>query len=338
MEWALILGMAAMVAVFLWSVLTPGGAKPLSDSDLLQLAQRMGALKEAALANFVSEKKPEMIEEGDPRTLVTESGHRLLYTVSHDTPGQYVHYASASVAAGYDPNAAGEILCLWSKVLGVQFDRLVLGRSRRLVHHAECRLDEAGHRQLVGRPVETPTSEWIQAFRREWQGVRGDVKWAPANVEIRPLEQSEVADMKKCAQEVVGVLYEAVCRLDRFKRFGAVSDTAEVSLTMIVCLSLRDYFSKVGDAATQGPSESGDVWGALACAVAGDLSKAAFPVASRDQNPSAEVRVTFPRGICAYIHECLSASIARTENPALEIVRAAELFLTAAKGAPASRP
>lgn len=325
---------ACAVGACLWIWFDSGDAKTLSDVELMQMAQQMGALKKAALGNFLSKEKPETIGAGDPRVVITAAGHRLLYTVSHDTPGKYHHHYSASVAPRYDATATGELLVfLWSKLLGLPVDRLALGRSRRLVHHAECALDEVEHLQLVRRPVESPTADWIQAFRSEWSAVRGTLKWAPVNVEIRPVEKTNDMNPGLSPPQMIGLLYEVVCGLDQYKRYGAVTDSAEVRLSLAFCMTLQEYFSKLGMAAAQGPHESGDVWGALAIAVASDLRGAAILVGRLDRRASAEVPVRFPRGICAFIHERISASIANTQNPHPEWVRAADLFLHAATGA-----
>jgi hypothetical protein len=108
-----------------------------------------------------------------------------------------------------------------------------------------------------------------------------------------------------------------------------------LSATLLdVCMTLYGLFTRRADLALKMEHGSLDIWDALAVAGAHDLREAAALVAQLGTSASSEVSVRFPRGICAFIHEPMSAINVGEMNPHPEWARVADRFLRAATGQP----
>jgi len=166
--------------------------KLFAEAHLFQFGERVGAVKQAALSNLGCE---DVRSPGDdPRWFRTDAGLVLLYTISNDSPGKYVHYASVSVAGTYTAHGVGEtFILLWATLLGIDYERLALGVSNATVHHATFVLEEAEQLDFARRQVEALTAERLRDFYNEKLRVREKLTWTHFDVN-RPTAPSERAN------------------------------------------------------------------------------------------------------------------------------------------------
>ena len=151
--------------------------KLFAEGHLFEFGERIGAVKQAALSNLGVEGL-QAPSADDPRWFRTGAGLVLLYTISNDSPGEYVHYASVSLSGTYTAHAVGEtFILLWAKLLGIEYERLTLGVSKSTVHHATFVLAEAEQVDFARRPVEALTIERLRDFYNEKLKVRERLTW-----------------------------------------------------------------------------------------------------------------------------------------------------------------
>jgi hypothetical protein len=144
-----------------------------ADRHLMEVAQRLAALKQAALRDIIAADGRDIRAPDHPSILHTSAGLVLLYTVSCRPPGIFVHHASVSIPGRVTAHAVGEtFILLWARMLGIGYERLTLSVSPTTVHHAEFVLDEREQADFVSRPVETPTIELLQTFQAECLSIR----------------------------------------------------------------------------------------------------------------------------------------------------------------------
>lgn len=153
--------------------------KLFGDRHLMEFAQALPALKQAAMRQVMTGGQGDAPSPGDERILQTSAGLAFVYTVSTDPDGRYVHHASASLPGRVTPHAVGEtFILLWARLLGVDYGRLGLQVSPTTVHHAQFVLDAREQEDFARRPVETPTADMLKAFQAECltvrQGMRRD--------------------------------------------------------------------------------------------------------------------------------------------------------------------
>jgi hypothetical protein len=168
--------LAAVCALaWLWSRVSMY-RKLFAEAHFVQFGEKIGAVKQAALSNLGCE---DVRSPGDdPRWFRTDAGLVLLYTISNDSPGKYVHYASVSVAGTYTAHGVGEtFILLWARLLGIEYERLALGISKATVHHATFVLEEAEQTDFARRQVEALTIEKLRDFYNEKSKVRERLTW-----------------------------------------------------------------------------------------------------------------------------------------------------------------
>jgi hypothetical protein len=178
-----IAGLAILVVAYcVWAWIRSRGSlyrKLFAEAHLLEVAEKIGALKQTALSNIGIENTQKIQSPNDdPRWFRTQAGLALFYTINNDSPGKYVHYASVSVSGTYTAHAVGEtFILLWARLLGVGYERLALGVSRTTVHHAQFVLEEAEQMDFAGRSVEPLTGEGLRALLNERSTVREKLAW-----------------------------------------------------------------------------------------------------------------------------------------------------------------
>jgi hypothetical protein len=148
---------------------------------VMQFAQALPALKQAAMRQVMTGSDGVAPSPGDDRRLQTSAGLAFVYTVSLDPDGRYVHHASASLPGRVTAHAVGEtFILLWARLLGVDYGRLVLQVSPATVHHAEFVLDDGEQADFAARPVETPSTDMLKAIAAECLRARQDLHRRPA--------------------------------------------------------------------------------------------------------------------------------------------------------------
>jgi hypothetical protein len=147
---------------------------------LMQFAQALPALKQAAMRQVMTGGDGVAPSPGDDRILQTSAGLAFVYTVSIDPDGRFVHHASASLPGRVTAHAIGEtFILLWARLLGVEYGRLVLQVSPATVYHAEFVLGDGEQADFAARPVETPSAEMLKEFQAECFRARQQLRRDP---------------------------------------------------------------------------------------------------------------------------------------------------------------
>jgi hypothetical protein len=147
---------------------------------LMEFAQALPALKEAAMRQVMTGGDWGEPSPGDDRVLQTSAGLVFVYTVSIDPDGRYAHHASVSLPGRITAHAVGEtFILLWARLLGIDYQRLVLQVSPATVHHAEFVLHSGEQEGFAQRPVETPTADMLKAFQAECLRARQHLRRDP---------------------------------------------------------------------------------------------------------------------------------------------------------------
>lgn len=176
---AYIVAGAVVVLIALW-FLTRGGKykKVFADEHFLEVAGRVPALKEAALAQ--AERPADVsspLPVDDPRRVVTSAGLVVLYTIAPEGAG-FEHHVSVSLDGAYTAHAVGDMFVWWIlRLLGVDVRRCGLLISPRTVHFAIWIIDRAEHAEFSGRPVGVPAAAQVAEFRKEWVQSWQSVRW-----------------------------------------------------------------------------------------------------------------------------------------------------------------
>jgi hypothetical protein len=174
--------LACLAIVAVWWILSRvfSYSRLFAVPHLMQFGEALPALKQAAMRDPMAGDGCIAPSPDDARIMRTSVGLVLVYTVSIDAAGRYVHHASVSIPGRVTAHAVGEtFLLLWARLLGIGYDGLVLQMSPATVHHAEFALDESEQADFARRPVEAPTAEFLKAFQAECLTARQNLRRVP---------------------------------------------------------------------------------------------------------------------------------------------------------------
>lgn len=170
MLWYIIPG-TLLVMFLAWFVLASSPYQQLfGDEHLLEIHQRLPTLKRLALERVIDGEENQIETVEDPRSMVTEAGLLIVYTVSRNE-GKYWHHWSISYAArGYTARAVGDMFtCFMARELGLDINRFALGVSPHTVHHSELAMTPAEHEAYAQKPIVELTPDDLENFRQAWR-------------------------------------------------------------------------------------------------------------------------------------------------------------------------
>ena len=167
MFWTFLAIIAAVILLFIMR--RAAAYKTLfADEHFLEIAEGVGRLKTAALAQIEKEDAQTIITRDDPRVLLTKQNLRVFYTVSEvvsEVESNFQHHFSLSIAQGYTATAVGETFSLYfAYLLAFAARDFTVERSQNGVYHVEWQLTPAEHQKFARTPVKTPPREELPAI------------------------------------------------------------------------------------------------------------------------------------------------------------------------------
>lgn len=143
--------------------------KILTDDHFQEVAARLPALKQAALARLIFSASDAACTPEDPRGMLTSAGLAVLYLIGRE--GRWFHHdLSVSLPCrAYTIHAVGNRFgCFLARLLGIGMKRLHFHFSSRSIHHTVFTLNAEEQQQFADRSVAPLSPEQLAAFRRHW--------------------------------------------------------------------------------------------------------------------------------------------------------------------------
>ncbi|MCC6997757.1 MAG: hypothetical protein IT370_24275 [Deltaproteobacteria bacterium] len=164
--WVLIIGGSLAGLIGLALVAKVRGLRRLfGDEHFLEIARKVPAMKDAALASASAPDVEGRVPLDDARLVLTTCGLAILYTVGAEE-GQFVHACSVSYRRGVTAHAIGEAFLAYLVILlGLPVERLKLAVSASTAHHAEVTLSPDDHAAVAAADVPEVTATNIAAIR-----------------------------------------------------------------------------------------------------------------------------------------------------------------------------
>ena len=149
-----------------------------ADEHFREVADRLPALKRAALEHVILSASDAVCTSEDPRGMLTSGGLAVLYLIGRE--GCWFHHdlSVSWVSRPYTPRAIGNMfLCFLARLLGIGMERLCFRISAKTVHHTAFTLSALEQQQFADRPVASLSLDEIAAFGRHWARSGRMARW-----------------------------------------------------------------------------------------------------------------------------------------------------------------
>jgi hypothetical protein len=166
--------MVVAVAVFLRGRMV---GRLFSDAHFIEIGQRMGGLKAAALAKVIPQEEDDLRNGPGSRGMVTAAGLTIVYTV-HQRGLELVHHCSVGVSGDITAHGVGEpFTALVMSLIGLPLSKATFHTGASTIHHANVVLDADEHAKVVRASVPEISAANVGAFRRAAQAARSEMTW-----------------------------------------------------------------------------------------------------------------------------------------------------------------